>query len=91
MGHWASKRLEDHELRKYQAIANADSLDGLAGLRVAMRDRGENLWIIGLRTWLTRIALQWEALAIGILLGAVMVLLLLVQDAFPVRRKGMIL
>ena len=82
MGHWASKRIESHELRKYQAQCNADSLDGLTGLKVAMRDRGERVWVKDLRLWASRIMLQWEALVIGVLLGVVLGRLPLLQSAY---------
>lgn len=75
MGHWASKKIEQDELRKYQAEWNAHSLDGLTGLRVAGHDRGERLWVVTIRAWARRIAEQREALFLGIVLGSMMVIL----------------
>lgn len=85
MGHWASKRMESHELRKYQAQWNADSLDGLTGLRVATRDRGERPWVNDVRSWVSRIAAQWDVLAIGVVLGVVLVLLPLLQAVYRIN------
>ena len=73
MGHWTSKKIEKNELQKYQAQWNADSLDGLPGLSVARRDRGERLWITGLQARGRRILGQREGLAWGFL-GGVLVM-----------------
>ena len=69
MGHWASKMIDKDALQSYQAEWNADSLDGLPGLDVARRDRGERLWITGLRARGRRIAMQREALGWGFVFG----------------------
>ena len=69
LGHWTSKKIERDELQKYQAEWNADSLDGLPGLGVARRDRGERLWITGLKARVRRVALQREALGWGFVGG----------------------
>ncbi|KKZ65220.1 hypothetical protein EMCG_08928 [[Emmonsia] crescens] len=58
MGHWASTKIAKNELHAYHALMNADSLDGLPGLRAAMRDRaGGNLlrkmWV-DVRIWSCR-------------------------------------
>ena len=76
MYRWASKQLEKNELRNYQAEWNSQSLDGLPGLRVARRDRKENIWITDALTVGRRIVLQREALVAGMLLGVFTVLAL---------------
>lgn len=73
LGHWASKLIDKRELHTYQAQWNADSLDGLPGLSVARRDRGERLWVTGLQARGRRILGQREGLAWGFLAGALVV------------------
>ena len=53
----------------YQAQWNADSLDGLTGLRAARRTRGERMWVTGLRARGRRVLGQGEALGWGFVLG----------------------
>lgn len=81
MGHWASEQLEKKRLREYQAEWNSDSLDGLVGLTVARRDRGERLWLTGARAWGRRLFAQKDTLAVGMVLG--IILMFLVQMATP--------
>ena len=70
MGHWASKMIDKNELQKYQAQWNAESLDGLPGLSVARRDRGQRLWVTGFKARGERVLGQREGLAWGFLAGA---------------------
>jgi len=70
MGHWASKMIDKNELQNYQAKWNAESLDGLPGLSVARRDRGQRLWVTGLKARAKRVLGQREGLAWGLLWGA---------------------
>ncbi|KAL8870890.1 MAG: hypothetical protein Q9174_003169, partial [Haloplaca sp. 1 TL-2023] len=67
MGHWASKQIEKKILREYQTKNNAYSLDGLPGLRVAIRDRGESVLWARFRSWIQRIGKQREAFFLGAL------------------------
>ena len=76
LGHWASKKVEKDELRAYRAIWNLDSLDGLPGLRSAMRDSGRSFWVMEMKATLGRIGAQREALGLGILVGVLMTILL---------------
>lgn len=69
MGHWASKQIEKDTLREYQKKNNAYSLDGLPGLRAAVRDAGRSVWWAKMIAWMGRIAAQREALGIGMLVG----------------------
>ena len=75
MGHWASEKQEKNQLRAYQAEWNSGSLDGLVGLTVARRDRCERLWLTSARAWVRRVFAQKDALATGILLGIITMLL----------------
>lgn len=81
MGHWASEQLEKNRLREYQAEWNSDSLDGLVGLTVARRDRGERLWLTSTRAWVRRVFTEKDTLVTGMLLG--MIITFLVQMATP--------
>ncbi|PGH17431.1 hypothetical protein AJ80_04801 [Polytolypa hystricis UAMH7299] len=54
MGHWATKKIEKNELHAYQRDCNADSLDGLPGLRAAMRDRGKSGVAVAARIWIVQ-------------------------------------
>lgn len=79
MGHWASVKIEKNQLHAYQKEWNANSLDGLTGLRVARRDAGERLWVTESTAHVRRIAAQKEALLVGIGIG--LLLILVVQSA----------
>lgn len=69
LGHWASKQIEKNALLDYQAQNNAGSLDGLPGLGTARRDRGERLWVTGMKARVRRVAAQREALVWGMLVS----------------------
>jgi hypothetical protein len=66
---WASKQVEKNKMQEYRKEWNANSLDGLPGLRSARRARGEILWLTDLQTWLRRIMGQKEAVAVGFVLA----------------------
>ncbi|KAI9821979.1 MAG: hypothetical protein M1827_002561 [Pycnora praestabilis] len=76
LGHWASKRMEENELRAYQASMNYASLDGLPGLKAARKDRGERLWATDVRARMRRIVSQREALVTGMLIAFVTMLVM---------------
>jgi hypothetical protein len=82
LGHWASKRIEANTLHKYQKEWNYDSLDGLTGLRVAMRDKGEVLWIKELQASFRRIMAQREALAIGFILAIILFIIVKLVESY---------
>lgn len=75
MGHWASMRMEKGDLRAYQTKNNAYSLDGLPGLRVAIRDSGRSVGWARMTAWLRRTGAQREGLAVGLVMGWLMLLL----------------
>lgn len=75
MGHWASKKIEKNELRKYQAGNNAYSLDGLPGLRAALRDAGRSVLWARISARGRTIVGQKETLGVGVLIGILMVAL----------------
>ena len=72
LGHWASKKVEKNEMHDYQKENNSDSLDGLTGMKVARRDRGETLWIIDLKAYFRRITAQREAMTFGFALAFIL-------------------
>jgi hypothetical protein len=74
MGHWASNQIEKNTLHAYQQKNNSDSLDGLTGMRVSRRDRGETLWLTDTQAWLRRILGQREALAVGFTFASILFL-----------------
>ena len=82
LGHWASVKIEKNQLHAYQKEWNANSLDGLTGLRVARRDAGERLWATETKAHLRRIAAQKEALLVGI--GVGVLLMLVVQSTLAI-------
>ena len=90
IGHWASKKVENNELQSYQAEWNADSLDGLPGLGIARRDRGERLWVTGMKARARRVGAQREALFWGVLLGvlAMWVWRVLVEERMKMYLKA---
>lgn len=74
LGHWASFKIEKDKLQEYQRDMNADSLDGLPGLRVARRDAGERPWMTETIAHVRRIAAQKEALLVGVGIGVLLIL-----------------
>ncbi|KAL6719532.1 hypothetical protein ACLMJK_003773 [Lecanora helva] len=74
MGHWASKKIETNTLLEYQAQNNSSSLDGCPGMRSAMREHGERVWLALVKAWMRRISAQREALCVGVCLGMVTLL-----------------
>lgn len=80
LGHWASQRVEKGELRKYQALNNFRSLDGLGGLKAARRDRGQILWLEDARVYLKRLLHQWDAILLGVVLA---LFFMLMSHALP--------
>lgn len=74
LGHWAHKRIESNSLLEYQAEWNSNSLDGCPGMRAAMRDRGETVWLALAKARMRRTLAQKEALIVGIVLGVVLLL-----------------
>lgn len=53
----------------YQAKNNARSLDGTAGLKAARRQKGETIWFEDFKLHVRRLAHQWDAVLIGMLLA----------------------
>ncbi|KAK2598008.1 hypothetical protein QQS21_005845 [Conoideocrella luteorostrata] len=71
----AKKRAEANKFREYQRLNNADSIDGLPGLRASRRDAGETLWVRDLRARGVRVMMERDGLAVGLVVGVLAVLM----------------
>lgn len=69
MGHWSHRKIETNTLLDWQAEYNSSSLDGCPGMRSAMRDHGDRVWVTLLKARIRRIGTQTEAVLVGIVLG----------------------
>jgi len=76
MDHWASRKIETNTLLDYQAQNNFSSLDGCLGMRAAMRDHGDRIWLAVAKAEVRRMYAQKEALLVGFLVGMTLVLIL---------------
>lgn len=66
MTQWAHKKNEGEGVRAYQQKMNADSLDGLPGMRAAMHDQGSWSLLVDTRIWLCRHRRALELFAAGL-------------------------
>ncbi|OCK97630.1 uncharacterized protein K441DRAFT_655502 [Cenococcum geophilum 1.58] len=73
---WASSMEKKKALLGYQRNSNYRSLDGLTGLRSARRARGQWMLLEEGRAWASRVMKQWEAILLGMLIAALMVVFL---------------
>lgn len=69
---WVGKVELKNELQRYQAEWNSSSLDGLPGMRAAVRDAGERYWVLEMRAHIRRVGQQRGALLVGIFIGMVL-------------------
>lgn len=75
LGHWAGQKVEKNEMGEYQMRNNTKSLDGLPGLKSARRDLGEWIKVVDGKVAVRRVMGQKGALGVGVVLGALLVLL----------------
>jgi hypothetical protein len=54
LGQFATKKVASGQMQTYQQEWNTRSLDGLPGLRSALKDSGEYIWRVELKNWLSR-------------------------------------
>lgn len=73
---WARKKIEKQEMADYQLVNNRRSLDGLPGLMSARRSIDENFAIEDTKAWLRKVSRQQDAVALGVGIGVLLVLLL---------------
>lgn len=85
MDHWASNKAQSNGLVDYQGVNNADSIDGLPGLRSARRETGETLWLRDLTARLKRISAEKEAVAVGFLLAMILYFVLVGFSSLPLK------
>ncbi|PNY28451.1 Pyridoxamine phosphate oxidase family protein [Tolypocladium capitatum] len=77
MDHWASTKAQSNTLREYQGANNAESIDGLPGLRAARRGSGQRaLWVGDVKARMRRICAETEAVAAGFVLAVVLYFIL---------------
>ena len=76
LGHWASRKMETNTLLEYQAQNNSSSLDDCPGMRAAMRDHGDRVWMVLVKARARRIFAQKDALFVGLMLGILMMVVL---------------
>ncbi|RDA88514.1 hypothetical protein CP532_6690 [Ophiocordyceps camponoti-leonardi (nom. inval.)] len=75
LDHFSRKTVQDNKMLDYQAKNNAESIDGLPGLRTARRDAGQVLWMVDARARAKRICAEPEAVAVGFFLAVFLYLL----------------
>jgi hypothetical protein len=54
LGHFAAKAVSAGQIHKYQEEWNSRSLDGLPGLRSALKASGHYIWRVELENWFSR-------------------------------------
>lgn len=88
LDYWASMKTQSNAMHEYQGHNNADSIDGLPGLRSARRDAGQTLWVGDAKARLKRISAEREAIALGFLAAVVAYLVVVkaVVGALPLVR-----
>lgn len=74
MGHWSHRKVETNTLLDWQAEYNSSSLDGCPGMRSAMRDHRDRVWLTLMKARMRRIGAQSEAVLVGVVLGIALLL-----------------
>ncbi|RDA91154.1 hypothetical protein CP533_0456 [Ophiocordyceps camponoti-saundersi (nom. inval.)] len=75
LDHFSRLTVQDNKMLDYQVKNNAESIDGLPGLRTARRDAGQVLWVVDARARLKRICAEPMAVAVGFFLALFLYLL----------------
>lgn len=81
LGHFSDKMVAKDALNNYIKGNNAESLDGLPGLRVAMKDSGKNPLYISGRIWMCRYRRPLELVAVMVLSVVLTVLVMWVNGS----------
>ncbi|RPB09131.1 hypothetical protein P167DRAFT_548362 [Morchella conica CCBAS932] len=72
LANWGRKMVSQGKMDDYEVEWNSDSLDGLPGLRSARRHGGERwLWVGDAKARVKRVFGEWDALLVGVAVGAV--------------------
>lgn len=83
MNHWAENMESKGKMHDWHKNYNADSLDGLAGLKLARRAKGQ--WMLGedIKVNVRRILQQKDAVFSGIVVGVILVFFFRVLGLLP--------
>lgn len=76
MGHWAGRKVETNTLTKWWIDYNSDSIDGLPGMRVSRRLRGDSLLLGDMKFWFSKHRCQTEMIVSALLASLFTVLAL---------------
>ncbi len=76
MGHWSRTKIEKNELLEWQADYNSSSIDRCPGMRTAVRDHGDILWLTLAKARMRRILMEKDALFVGVVFGVALLLLI---------------
>ena len=79
------KTLEKQELADYQKQYNHRSLDGLPGMMSARRSHDENIALEDTKAWFRKVSRQQDAVALGVGLGVVLMLLLSLVGVLSIK------
>lgn len=85
MSDWTGKAELKEELQTYQAKWNSSSLDGLPGMRAAVRDAGKRYWVLEMKAQVRRVGQQKGTLLVGIFVGMVLLWTLQVMQLIVMR------
>jgi hypothetical protein len=85
LDNWARKMLEKQELLDYQKRSNHQSLDELPGLMSARRALDQNLAIEDTKAWFRKVSRQQDAVALGIGLGVLLMILFSLAGIISIR------
>ncbi|KNG45270.1 pyridoxamine phosphate oxidase family protein [Stemphylium lycopersici] len=85
MEKWAHKMMEKQELSDYQKQFNHRSLDGLPGMMSVRRAYDENIAVEDTKAWLRKVNRQRDAVALGVGLGVVLMLLLSLVGVLSIK------
>lgn len=73
---WAAKKIERKEMMDFQKANNIESMDGLPGLRSARAAQDQNFAIEDSKAWFRKVSRQSDAVAFGVGLGVLLMILL---------------
>jgi len=84
MNHWAENMESKGKMHDWHKQHNADSLDGLTGMKMARRARGQWMLLEDFKVTARRISNQKEALATGLVLGMLLMVFSRIAGLLPV-------
>ncbi|KAF1924447.1 pyridoxamine phosphate oxidase family protein [Didymella exigua CBS 183.55] len=84
---WAAKKIERREMMDFQKVNNTRSLDGLPGLKSARMAQDQNFAVEDTKVWFQRVARQWDAVALGVALGMLLMILLGLVDVVHIEPR----